>query len=429
MSRAAHPSFLGFFIRGGNARRDSSLCENSVVSPWLRRSAPPGGARWGNMVASVSLLERGFSEVKRLCYAGLDAPSLLRAVVSRVGRIAPFDAYCAQTNDPISGLLTQVVTTGAFGDDEHRRYLEQIYFQEDWDEQRKMIWTRIPVVRLSDTTGGALERALRYRELTGPLGLGYEVLAICAVGREQWGGINFIRERRRPDFDAREVAFIRRLAPHIGAGLQAAALRALATTKPEAESVPGVLVLDDRGRIAQHTQAAERYLRELDDLGLDWLEGRGLPAPVWIAVGALRRALAPEMERDLRTVPRICVQTRAGRWLTLHGARTLSEGGRQGETMVVIEPSQPRELAWLRASAYGLSERERAVVDHVTQGASTKDISKALVISEYTVQEHLSHIFDKVGVRGRQALIRRLFFDHLVPQILTAAENGAQPPG
>src|SRR5262245_57050559 len=122
------------------------------------------------MVASAALLERGFSEVKRLCYAGLDAPTLLRAVSARVRRVAPFEAYCDQTNDPVSGLLTQVLTTEAFGEQEHRTYLEQIYFQEDRDEQWKMVWNRILVVRLSDVTDGRLERALRCRELTGPMG-------------------------------------------------------------------------------------------------------------------------------------------------------------------------------------------------------------------------------------------------------------------
>ena len=380
------------------------------------------------MVASSALLERGFGEVKRLCYAGLDAPTLLRTVAARVERLVPFEAYCAQTNDPISGLLTQVLTTKTFGDQEHRTYLEQIYFQEDRDEQRRMVCNRISVVRLSDVTGGDVERALRCRALTGPMGLGYEALAICAVGRRQWGGINFIRERRRPDFDAREMTLLRRLTPHVAAGLQAAALRTLATTTSDVESVPGMLMLDDRGRVTQHTEIAERYLRELDNLGRNWREGHGLPAPVWIAVGALRRALAPQTDRDLHAVPRICVQTRAGRWLTLHGARTMSAGSHTGETVVVIAPSQPRELAWLRASAYGLSERERAVVDHVAQGASTKVIAGALCISEYTVQDHLSKVFDKVGVRGRQALIQRLFFDHLAPQMLTTlpdSEHGA----
>ena len=137
-----------------------------------------------------------------------------------------------------------------------------------------------------------------------------------------------------------------------------------------------------------------------------------------MVVGALRKGLMPETDTDANGVPSIRVQTRSGRWLTFHGARTEPRPGRGGETVVIIEPSRPQEVAWLRASAYGLSERERAVVDLVVRGASTREISRALYISEYTVQEHLSNAFDKVGVRGRRALIKRLFFDNLYPELL-----------
>ena len=213
------------------------------------------------------------------------------------------------------------------------------------------------------------------------------------------------------------VALLHRIIPHLSSGLKAAVLCKQASTEPEQESVPGVLVLDDQGQVVQHTEAAERWLRDLAELGDGWLEGEGFPAPVWMIVGALRRALKPQNDRDVIGVPSVLVQTRSGRWLTFHGARTETRLKRGGETMVIIEPSRPQELAWLRASAYGLSERERAVVDFVVQGASTKEISRALYISEYTVQDHLSHAFDKVGVRGRRALLKRLFFDNLYPEL------------
>ncbi len=138
-----------------------------------------------------------------------------------------------------------------------------------------------------------------------------------------------------------------------------------------------------------------------------------------------RVALRPETELDLHGAPRIHVRARSGRWLTLHGAQTVAHADCGGKTMVVLEPARPRELAWLQASAYGLSERERAVVDRVAQGVSTTEIARALYISEYTVQEHLSHAFDKVGVRGRRALVQRLFLDNLYPGLFpSAAEQG-----
>jgi len=376
------------------------------------------------MVASAALRERGFAEVKRLCYGGLDAATLLRSVATRLKRVVPFEAYCAQTNDPLSGLLTHVINDGAIlGEKEHRTYVEQVYFEQDLDEQRRLVQNRLPVVRLSDATGGKLERALRFREITGPLGLGYELFGVCAVGRQQWGGICLIRERRRPDFDSREMALLRRLTPHVGAALQAAALRMQVSAQPERDGVPGVLVIDSRGRVVQHTETAEHWLRDLGHLGSGWLEGRGLPDAIWMVVGALRRTFAPETDRDLSSVPCVRVQTRAGRWLTFHGARTEAQAGREGETMVIIEPARPRELAWFLGSAYGLSERERVVADRVAQGDSTEEIAQALHISKYTVQEHLSNAFDKIGIHSRRALVQRLFFDNLYPALSSSAED------
>jgi len=371
------------------------------------------------MVATGALRERTFAEAKRICYAGLDAPTLLREVSGRLGQVVPFEAYCVTSNDPLSGLLTHRAGEGAIDKEEHfRTYFEHIYFEEDLEAQRRMVKNRLPVALLSEVTDGKLERALRSREITSPSGLGYELLSVCSVGREQRGGICLIREKGRPDFDAREVTLLHRIIPHLSSGLKAAVLANEASAEPEGETVPGVLVLNGQGQVVQHTEAAERWLRDVSDLGDGWLGGEGLPAPVWTIFGALRKALKPETDRELNGVPSVRVRGRSGRWLTFHGARTEprpDSGG--GETMVIVEPSRPQELAWLRASAYGLSKRERAVVELVVQGASTREISGALYISKHTVQDHLSNAFDKVGVRGRRALVRRLFFDNLYPTL------------
>jgi DNA-binding CsgD family transcriptional regulator len=85
--------------------------------------------------------------------------------------------------------------------------------------------------------------------------------------------------------------------------------------------------------------------------------------------------------------------------------------------MIIIEPAGPREVTWIKATAYGLSDREKEVVELVVRGASTRQIAATLYISEYTVQDHLSNVFDKVGVRGRKALVKRLFYDNLYPSL------------
>ena len=161
------------------------------------------------------------------------------------------------------------------------------------------------------------------------------------------------------------------------------------------------------------TSAAERWLRELGWPASDRDDTTWLPQPVRLLLRALQQALAPDTEADTQRVPRLSVQTPAGRWLSLMADTAIAQGDTPPVTMVLIEPLRPREAAWLRGSAYSLTPREQEVVELVAHGLAPREIAATLCITEYTVQEHLSHIFDKVGVRGRRPLLKRLFFDSM----------------
>jgi DNA-binding NarL/FixJ family response regulator len=52
-----------------------------------------------------------------------------------------------------------------------------------------------------------------------------------------------------------------------------------------------------------------------------------------------------------------------------------------------------------------LSRREREVLEHVQQGLTNAQIAQALFIAESTVKVHVHHIFDKLGIRSRAALV------------------------
>jgi DNA-binding CsgD family transcriptional regulator len=69
----------------------------------------------------------------------------------------------------------------------------------------------------------------------------------------------------------------------------------------------------------------------------------------------------------------------------------------------------PEEILALLTRAYGLTARERELVAALIEGLATREISRRLQISEYTVQDHLKSVFDKVGVRSRHGLITGLF--------------------
>jgi DNA-binding CsgD family transcriptional regulator/tetratricopeptide (TPR) repeat protein len=68
-----------------------------------------------------------------------------------------------------------------------------------------------------------------------------------------------------------------------------------------------------------------------------------------------------------------------------------------------------RELSKLagRTPAGGLTETERRVAALVTQGKTNREVASAMFVTENTVQTHVRHIFQKLGVRSRTELAAR----------------------
>ena len=154
------------------------------------------------------------------------------------------------------------------------------------------------------------------------------------------------------------------------------------------------MLLTTDNSIAAVDSAAEAWLAEL--------RGDAAIPPVVAAVASRARA---------GKLARARIQTPAGAWLTV---RASVLGSR---TAVCIEPARPHELAPLIADAYGLTRRERTVVELVAQGSSTESIAETLHVSTWTVQDHLKAVFEKVGVSSRGELVARIFFTLPAPRL------------
>ena len=68
-----------------------------------------------------------------------------------------------------------------------------------------------------------------------------------------------------------------------------------------------------------------------------------------------------------------------------------------------------QDIFMARCAAFGLSARETAVLQLILSGYSYREIGEKFFISEKTVDSHMQHIYGKVGVRNKLALLHKLY--------------------
>jgi DNA-binding CsgD family transcriptional regulator len=341
--------------------------------------------------------DMSFHAVQRLCCAGLDSVSLRRSVAERVAPEVGADTWAFSTCDPDTGLMAHTVSDG-IPMSLARQYVERLYPYE-------IARLTIDLPRNGTNIFSLLAHASESREALLASGM-YDQLNATFVSRGRlWGTWCLMRGDRSPVAGAHIRALMRKLVPHLARALRDAMTldRALAPDAP-VESTPGMVVLDARNRPVVLTPAARMWLTDLADIGYDVDDDLPLSLVAVVAVLRARKAGAPEVRRSRAL-------GRSGRWYAVSAALAEPDATGESATTILLEPIVPRPVAPRLGARYDLSAREREVVAAVVRGEPTKCIAAALGISPYTVAEHLDRACAKVGVRGRKALMAKLFLD------------------
>jgi DNA-binding CsgD family transcriptional regulator len=331
----------------------------------------------------------------RRCYAGLDTAGLRDEISIGLRRVLTVDAAFIATVDPVTLLFTGMVVDEpltAAGP----QFLDNEFSGGDVNTFTGLAAAADPVDSLDRVSAGERTVSARYRDIMAPLGLGDELRAVLRSAGHCWGVLCLHREDGPGGFAARDLGLVRRLAPHLGEGLRRAVVRELAAQSTE-ESGPGMLVVSAGGEVEAATTAAQYWLAQLPDDA--WSARGGLPVPVQAAIAALDHA-------DARPGGSVRVPTRTGSWLSIHADQLTGAGAPR--TAVLLEPAAPGELTAIHLRAFGLTPAQERVAALILRGRSTKEIAAALSISTNTVQEHVTGVFDKVGVRSRRELAARL---------------------
>jgi DNA-binding NarL/FixJ family response regulator len=275
-----------------------------------------------------------------------------------------------------------------------RRYLTPV---NRWDTMTTS------VASLDRTTGGVRSESRLHREVLGPNGVGDVASLVFRDAYGCWGFLDLWRPADGESFSDREIGLLAEEIDVITDALRRCQARAFESPASDETPVgPAVLFLSPDLTVRGQTPETDAYLRAVLPTDAD---RRPVPAAAFNVAAAL---LANEEGRfDHPPVAR--VRATSGPWLTFRASRIEADlPPSERDIAVTIAATTPVERRSLFVRAHGLSPREVDVVALLTEGADTRTIARSLFVSEHTVQDHFTSIFDKTGARNRRTLLARL---------------------
>ncbi|MEV7629831.1 helix-turn-helix transcriptional regulator [Actinoplanes sp. NPDC089786] len=329
--------------------------------------------------------------IEALCRLGLDSRELGRRIGSHLSRRLTADAFCFGLIDPSTLLVTDHVIEGISSDAAADAAYNE-YLVDDVLKFAELARAKDRVGILSEATGGDPTLSHRYRALLPLIDASHELRAAFVIDDRCWGGMSLYRSGSRPDFSPDDVDLFRRFSVTVAAALRRAAHRP-ASVAVGGPAEAGVLILDHDFRLLTANPAGQEWLEELAT------DITGAP-PIAVLDVAARGKNSP-----LGAYARI--RGTSGRWLSVQ-ASPLTGDRHPATIAVLIQPAPASEVIEVLQLAYGLTPRERDILEQVISGRPSRAIAGLLHITTATVQDHLKSIFAKVGVRSRGELVARM---------------------
>jgi len=351
-------------------------------------------------VGTTTSPDRLLLQVERLRRSGEDDRSLRLALLAGIRRLLPFDAYVWVVTDPRSWVgsspLADVPCLPVLPALIRLKYATDV---NRWTDLHSRPARGQPLAAtLQAATGGHPERSLVWRELLSR----HDVVDVASLAFVDdfgcWAFLDLWRSGQ-PPFDDGERAALAALSGPLTTALRECQARTFTAGSTRRVVGPAVLLLGDDLRVLSQTEATRSVLDSLNPPG----DRRAtIPAAAYNVAAQLH---AVETGVDVHD-PSARVHLGDGLWLTLRAARIQSsEDICRRDIAVTIEMTSTDDRLDLHSRCFGLTPRESQLLRLLASGADTRALARTMLLSEYTVQDHLKAVFAKTGVRSRPALL------------------------
>lgn len=344
-------------------------------------------------------LSRALSALYDL-YRHRDAGTFPARVVAVLPRIIECDSAVHVSADPQTGAFELAAwPEGKFENLDHREAAALHasehpligHYRESHDARP---WSLYDFV-----TRAQFQRRALYRKLYHKLGIEFQLAMLLPSAGS---GVRAVAlNRAAEDFSDEERHKLALLWPHL---TQASRNMRVLSRLRDAQAVNslvesrGVIVLNSAAQVELCTEQARVWLLRYCAEGFP---RRKIQLPQKIAEW-VQHQLLDAKERGIPARYEPLVLTRDDSFLLVG---LIVDHGRGQHLMLLEEESLRAPAAALQG--LGLTEREAEVLAWVAQGKSNREIGTILSMSARTVQKHLEHVFEKLGVESRTAAILR----------------------
>ncbi|EIV92434.1 LuxR C-terminal-related transcriptional regulator [Frankia sp. QA3] len=338
------------------------------------------------------------ARIAALCRNRLDPADLVREVAEQVRCIVPYDMGTWAITDPETLLPTDLLTVDTSGLGVQATKASNEFAGGDFNRFAELDRVGRAAATLATATGGDLDLSSRHRSVHAPNGLNDEMRLLARDGGATWAVGCLTRATDMPDFSPEEVRYVAAVASELGRGLRVV----LARNPPAAACAgrPGMLVLDEAGRIEATTREADRWIHRMSPPP----EGETPIAIAIVALQAQAQAQAHGTADEAPRAARLRLRLPAGGWLLVHADVLVDGAGLSPRTAVMLEPAGPAQMLPLLFALYGLTGRERQVTEYLIAGHKTAEIAERMWISRHTLRDHMKSIFAKMNVGSRPEL-------------------------
>lgn len=259
-----------------------------------------------------------------------------------------------------------------------------------------------------------LTRSEYFNDFLKPQSIYYQMVIYLRSRGQLLGCLALFRSEHEQDFSPREKAKGELVASHLGGALEKSILIDKITKSEEiinsiCQDLPykGILVLDESLEPVYINEEAKKtisYLAEEKEL---W-ENSVFPLPKELYTQCKQLTENSKLKGETAANREVKLLNKSTGQTISANLRMMNYSRDSRMCLICMDKNESGMLSSKQLDKFGITRRELEVIGLICEGLKNSEIGEKLFISEYTVENHLRSIYEKMDVKNRINLARKV---------------------